>query len=154
MYLLTPMIPQGSVNFKFGVLYAKEGQLTDDEMFSNGEFFSGSVIRGYQLSIYPQQLVVNVCASVCILYHPNLNDGRRWHHLNVLNFQIVLMGGKLSNRCCACFRDGEREFRQVPQSPGWFRDAAGVGWLPRRSRHKESGSSALMSCIYISVTLN
>lgn len=29
---------QGSVNFKFGVLYAKDGQLTDDEMFSNGEF--------------------------------------------------------------------------------------------------------------------
>uniref|UniRef100_H3CPX3 GTPase-activating Rap/Ran-GAP domain-like protein 3 n=1 Tax=Tetraodon nigroviridis TaxID=99883 RepID=H3CPX3_TETNG len=26
---------EGSVNFKFGVLYAKEGQLTDDEMFSN-----------------------------------------------------------------------------------------------------------------------
>ncbi|XP_050570480.1 GTPase-activating Rap/Ran-GAP domain-like protein 3 isoform X32 [Cygnus atratus] len=25
----------GSVNFKFGVLYAKDGQLTDDEMFSN-----------------------------------------------------------------------------------------------------------------------
>lgn len=28
---------QGSVNFKFGVLYAKDGQLTDDEMFSNGK---------------------------------------------------------------------------------------------------------------------
>uniref|UniRef100_A0A670KLQ1 GTPase-activating Rap/Ran-GAP domain-like protein 3 n=1 Tax=Podarcis muralis TaxID=64176 RepID=A0A670KLQ1_PODMU len=26
---------EGSVNFKFGVLYAKDGQLTDDEMFSN-----------------------------------------------------------------------------------------------------------------------
>uniref|UniRef100_UPI00358E1862 GTPase-activating Rap/Ran-GAP domain-like protein 3 n=1 Tax=Myxine glutinosa TaxID=7769 RepID=UPI00358E1862 len=26
---------EGSVNFKFGVLYAKAGQLTDDEMFSN-----------------------------------------------------------------------------------------------------------------------
>lgn len=25
------------MNFKFGVLYAKDGQLTDDEMFSNGE---------------------------------------------------------------------------------------------------------------------
>ena len=29
---------QGSVNFKFGVLYAKEGQSTDDEVFSNGTF--------------------------------------------------------------------------------------------------------------------
>ncbi|NXU53089.1 GARL3 protein, partial [Turnix velox] len=28
-------ISQGSVNFKFGVLYAKDGQLTDDEMFGN-----------------------------------------------------------------------------------------------------------------------
>uniref|UniRef100_A0AAY4AHR3 GTPase-activating Rap/Ran-GAP domain-like protein 3 n=1 Tax=Denticeps clupeoides TaxID=299321 RepID=A0AAY4AHR3_9TELE len=28
-------IHTGSVNFKFGVLYAKDGQLTDDEMFSN-----------------------------------------------------------------------------------------------------------------------
>ncbi|XP_062446991.1 GTPase-activating Rap/Ran-GAP domain-like protein 3 isoform X2 [Rhea pennata] len=26
---------EGSVNFKFGVLYARDGQLTDDEMFSN-----------------------------------------------------------------------------------------------------------------------
>ncbi|GCB66265.1 hypothetical protein scyTo_0011981 [Scyliorhinus torazame] len=30
---------EGSVNFKFGVLYAKDGQLTDDEMFSNGEYW-------------------------------------------------------------------------------------------------------------------
>lgn len=37
------MILQGSVNFKFGVLFAKEGQLTDDEMFSNGKFLSDSV---------------------------------------------------------------------------------------------------------------
>ncbi|XP_055667355.1 uncharacterized protein LOC106112592 [Falco peregrinus] len=27
---------EGPVNFKFGVLYAKDGQLTDDEMFGNG----------------------------------------------------------------------------------------------------------------------
>ena len=27
---------EGAVNFKFGVLYAKAGQRTDDEMFSNG----------------------------------------------------------------------------------------------------------------------
>lgn len=32
------------MNFKFGVLYAKDGQLTDDEMFSNGEFFTFSLI--------------------------------------------------------------------------------------------------------------
>lgn len=27
---------EGSVNFKFGVLYTKPQQVTDDEMFSNG----------------------------------------------------------------------------------------------------------------------
>lgn len=31
---------EGSVNFKFGVIYAKEGQTTDDEMLSNGNEFS------------------------------------------------------------------------------------------------------------------
>ncbi|CAM4570103.1 unnamed protein product [Lepidochelys kempii] len=35
---------EGCVNFKFGVLYAKDGQLTDDEMFSN-ETGSGSFQR-------------------------------------------------------------------------------------------------------------
>lgn len=38
-HIIFGFISQGSVNFKFGVLYAKDGQLTDDEMFSNGEFF-------------------------------------------------------------------------------------------------------------------
>lgn len=28
---------EGSVNFKFGVIYAREGQTTDDEMLSNGK---------------------------------------------------------------------------------------------------------------------
>ena len=28
---------EGSVNFKFGVIYAKKGQRTDDEMFGNGK---------------------------------------------------------------------------------------------------------------------
>lgn len=76
MYLLTPMIVQGSVNFKFGVLYAKEGQLTDDEMFSNGKFLSDSAIWNCQLNINPQKLVVNPCSSIYILYHPNLNGCR------------------------------------------------------------------------------
>lgn len=28
---------EGSVNFKFGVIYAERGQITDDEMLSNGK---------------------------------------------------------------------------------------------------------------------
>ena len=34
---MPPCSLQGAVNFKFGVLYAKVGQKTDNEMFSNGE---------------------------------------------------------------------------------------------------------------------
>lgn len=33
---------EGSVNFKFGVLYAKAGQICDDDMFSNGIRFTNS----------------------------------------------------------------------------------------------------------------
>jgi hypothetical protein len=29
---------EGSVNFKFGVLYTRPGQTSDDEMLSNGEY--------------------------------------------------------------------------------------------------------------------
>ena len=28
---------EGSINFKFGIVYARHGQLTDDEMLSNGK---------------------------------------------------------------------------------------------------------------------
>jgi hypothetical protein len=28
---------EGSINFKFGIVYAKHGQITDDEMLSNGK---------------------------------------------------------------------------------------------------------------------
>ena len=28
---------EGSVNFKFGILYTQPGQTSDDEMFSNGK---------------------------------------------------------------------------------------------------------------------
>lgn len=31
---------EGSVNFKFGVVYMKAGQKCDDEMLSNGNYFS------------------------------------------------------------------------------------------------------------------
>lgn len=33
---------EGSVNFKFGVLYTKPSQLTDDEMLSNGKLCSSN----------------------------------------------------------------------------------------------------------------
>lgn len=29
---------EGSVNFKFGIIYAKNGQKSDDEMYSNGNW--------------------------------------------------------------------------------------------------------------------
>lgn len=34
---------EGSVNFKFGVIYAEEGQTTDDEMLSNGEIMKQKI---------------------------------------------------------------------------------------------------------------
>ncbi|XP_052525378.1 GTPase-activating Rap/Ran-GAP domain-like protein 3 isoform X10 [Tympanuchus pallidicinctus] len=46
----------GSVNFKFGVLYAKDGQLTDDEMFSNddttGTFSIYTVYQGHEIMFH------------------------------------------------------------------------------------------------------
>lgn len=36
--LLTLEEQEGSINFKFGIVYAQYGQLTDDEMLSNGLF--------------------------------------------------------------------------------------------------------------------
>lgn len=35
---------KGAVNYKFGVLYAKEGQMTDDEFYGNGEHLMMKVI--------------------------------------------------------------------------------------------------------------
>ncbi|XP_025946030.1 GTPase-activating Rap/Ran-GAP domain-like protein 3 isoform X4 [Apteryx rowi] len=47
---------EGSVNFKFGVLYAKDGQLTDDEMFSNddttGSFSIYTVYQGHEIMFH------------------------------------------------------------------------------------------------------
>uniref|UniRef100_A0A803Y9D2 GTPase activating Rap/RanGAP domain like 3 n=1 Tax=Meleagris gallopavo TaxID=9103 RepID=A0A803Y9D2_MELGA len=47
---------EGSVNFKFGVLYAKDGQLTDDEMFSNddttGTFSIYTVYQGHEIMFH------------------------------------------------------------------------------------------------------
>jgi hypothetical protein len=39
---------EGSVNFKFGVLYARPGQNSDDEMFSNGEWIV-HILRTFDL---------------------------------------------------------------------------------------------------------
>jgi len=46
--ILTLEEQEGAVNFKFGVLYAKAGQKSDDEMFSNGRERS----CGYVLVLY------------------------------------------------------------------------------------------------------
>ncbi|XP_057238907.1 GTPase-activating Rap/Ran-GAP domain-like protein 3 isoform X3 [Malurus melanocephalus] len=47
---------EGSVNFKFGVLYAKDGQLTDDEMFSNddttGTHSIYTVFQGHEIMFH------------------------------------------------------------------------------------------------------
>lgn len=42
---------EGSVNFKFGVIYAREGQTTDDEMLSNGKLPSEVSTREQKTSL-------------------------------------------------------------------------------------------------------
>lgn len=43
---------EGSVNFKFGVLYTKPSQLTDDEMLSNGKLYNFQTIHVLKKIIY------------------------------------------------------------------------------------------------------
>ncbi|XP_054374392.1 uncharacterized protein LOC129047126 isoform X3 [Molothrus ater] len=43
----------GSVNFKFGILYAKDGQLTGDEMFSHGQ--GRTLVSGRQTQRCPRR---------------------------------------------------------------------------------------------------
>ncbi|KAJ3605984.1 hypothetical protein NHX12_028027, partial [Muraenolepis orangiensis] len=62
---------EGSVNFKFGVLYAKDGQLTDDEMFSNEEevllsFYmnrEGACMEAQALWLPPQVLLKHLVSA-------------------------------------------------------------------------------------------
>ena len=54
-------ISQGPVNFKFGVLYAKDGQLTDEEVFGDGELFTFFLAEGcikYWASLWVQTFTV------------------------------------------------------------------------------------------------
>ncbi|XP_054374393.1 uncharacterized protein LOC129047126 isoform X4 [Molothrus ater] len=44
---------EGSVNFKFGILYAKDGQLTGDEMFSHGQ--GRTLVSGRQTQRCPRR---------------------------------------------------------------------------------------------------
>jgi hypothetical protein len=45
---------EGSINFKFGIVYAKNGQLTDDEMLSNGSKFRilNTLLVNFNLKIF------------------------------------------------------------------------------------------------------
>lgn len=36
--MLRMCFTQGSINFKFGVVYAKENQVSDEEFYSNGTY--------------------------------------------------------------------------------------------------------------------
>lgn len=114
MYLLTPMTSQGSVNFKFGVLYAKEGQLTDDEMFSNGEFLSDTAIWSWQLNLNPRKLVVCFSASTYIL----LNGARSWHHFKCAYLSVCTNERKAEqNMLCLFQRRGARAL--ISSSVSW-----------------------------------
>lgn len=42
---------EGSVNFKFGIIYMKHGQVTDDEILSNGELPNNVSRRFLQMCV-------------------------------------------------------------------------------------------------------
>jgi hypothetical protein len=54
---------EGSVNFKFGVLYTRPGQNSDDEMFSNG----GYSYRLYKLQIRRIEHLLKLFVTINIL---------------------------------------------------------------------------------------
>lgn len=56
---------EGAVNFKFGVLYAKAGQKTDDEMFSNGE------LTPYVVKMVPLCLLISFYGILLVFYYKN-----------------------------------------------------------------------------------
>lgn len=48
---------EGSVNFKFGVIYMKQGQTSDDEILSNGKIYEFFMIFEEKLSFLPHNVV-------------------------------------------------------------------------------------------------
>ena len=64
---------QGSVNFKFGILYAKQGQTTDDEVFSNGKDSVVKLVKQWKIFQTWISIILVwqfICSrSVCHPYH-------------------------------------------------------------------------------------
>lgn len=60
---------EGSVNFKFGVIYMKQGQNSDDEMLSNGELGQAFIAKQNLMSLHWFQNMVAVNLS---------NSSRYW----------------------------------------------------------------------------
>lgn len=59
--ILTLEEQEGAVNFKFGILYARAGQRTDDEMFSNGrESYLVFYCFYFLLHFFKKQAVLNL----------------------------------------------------------------------------------------------
>ncbi|XP_061554562.1 GTPase-activating Rap/Ran-GAP domain-like protein 3 isoform X5 [Phycodurus eques] len=77
---------EGSVNFKFGVLFAKDGQLTDDEMFSNGKKKKKSVLPS------PQHCRHAICLSVLYLFHVETGSESFDKFLKLLGDAVTLQG--------------------------------------------------------------
>lgn len=56
---------QGSVNFKFGVIYAKDGQTSDDEMYCNGKLIIICEIKCLAFATRCPALMC-VCLTLCL----------------------------------------------------------------------------------------
>ena len=85
---------EGSVNFKFGVLYAKAGQYSDDEMFSNGK----SILSGWKL-------------SPVVFYHSLAAQNTTWLKFQP-NIIVTFAGEWITMRVWLISERGSREFER------------------------------------------
>jgi hypothetical protein len=86
---------QGSVNFKFGVLFAKQGQTTDDEILSNGR----SICQ-----LPSQQIFKRFVHLLHLLFHLEKESDTFDNFLKLLGDRILLKGwtkfrGGLDAKC-------------------------------------------------------
>lgn len=55
---------EGSVNFKFGVIYMKQGQSSDDEILSNGKYSNSFTIPLLNLALIFRSIKWICCSGV------------------------------------------------------------------------------------------
>lgn len=65
---------EGSVNFKFGVIYMKQGQITDDEILSNGKIFhdcqskNSFILCNLRTALKKMERILNIKGNLIVAY--------------------------------------------------------------------------------------